>query len=1140
MRWIARAVLVVAAPATVLATLAVPAPRPVLADGDAAPSPPAAGPAKDPRRALPGATFSEELAHLLPYGSRGRADKAPTSSRLLVEAALRGLALGQAADGRFPAPKDRWAYDVGVTGLALAAFLGAGYGPGGEGPHADTVARGLKFLREQQDEQGCFGPRVVGHYVYGHAYATLALVEAAVMEGDRDLLAAAQRGLDFSAQARNPGYVWRYGLRPGDNDTSITGSMWASIHAAAVANAAAAAAGTPPPFGLDARLVDDVRAWVDKMTDDVGRVGYQTRGVGPARTSEMADTFPSELSEATTAIGVWIRLTSGDTPADRVVAAGLDLLSKLRPVTSTKGGGVDLYYWYYASQAMTFAKPADAKAWADALERSMRAFADPATGVISVADPWARDGGPAYATAVGALALEAPRRYPASVSLEDLGALTQAPTVEVALRARALRALALRRAPGVGKLALPALAAPDPVLRRAAAAALADAPPEPGSTRPLAAAAKDADEEVARHAARALGNLGAAAVPHLAPALSHASPAVRAAALDSAARIGAAAAPLADAARKALADPQAAVRVAAARAVAKVAGDAAAAVPVALAALQDADPAVQAAAVRALGDMGTAAAAAEPALLARATGGPRPARVDAAEALFAVRGRTRPELVPLLEALGAEDPAVRERAVRVLASFGVEAAPAAQGLGYALSDPVAAVRAKAVEAIVSLGREARDALPELESAAFHADAAFAKAASDAAAVADGTVRSPVPPSAPFADAAALRDAFAQAGTAPGAMAWASSSFRTAGPWLVDLVKDAEPFVRARAADALGDGARAAAAHAPALAAAAADPDPTVRASALRALLRVAPTAPAAAAALEGALRDADARVRSAALAWAATLPAATPASTAAVSAALKEGDPGRAAKALVAVERWKPAPTAELWADVLSVATTAATDYPRLSALASRAYGRSAMPSLASYEAIRAIVGGGRGEAAEAARDAVGAMARKNPFIAQRLLDEWFAPGADRRTLGDLFARAGEAVFDLVLGLVSKGGKQAKEAADSLEWFPTLIAPRAASICEAITKTDLANVVAPAFRKASGGYAALVACLKNAKPVVRKGAAMIIEVAPTETAAEQQYFVSALTAAKAREKEPFVLAAVDKALKALTPSPPPR
>jgi hypothetical protein len=139
-------------------------------------------------------------------------------------------------------PEGMNVHQVGVTGLAICAFLSAGSTGRNATPYADTVLRGLSWLVAVQDKEGCVGARASRHFVYNHAYATLALVEAYGLTGDERWRKAAQRGLDFSFLARNPDAAWRYGVRPTDNDISVTGSVMLSISAAHELNVAAQAA----------------------------------------------------------------------------------------------------------------------------------------------------------------------------------------------------------------------------------------------------------------------------------------------------------------------------------------------------------------------------------------------------------------------------------------------------------------------------------------------------------------------------------------------------------------------------------------------------------------------------------------------------------------------------------------------------------------------------------------------------------------------------------------------------------------------------------------------------------------------------------------------------------------------------------
>jgi hypothetical protein len=352
-----------------------------------------------------------------------------------VETGLRWLAAHQSPNGSWEAAgHGAWcdgrpmlsgtdgpgkpAYDVGVTGLALCAFLGAGYTNRGVHPFAKVVSKGLRYLKSVQDAEGCFGPRTTQHYVYNHAIASLAMVEAFGMTGSPIFRGPAQKALDFIALSRNPYFVWRYGVKPGDNDTSVTGWMMMALKSAQLILAEAASRGAPPPLVIDEAAFDGIRAWIDKMTDPAtGRVGYIQRGGGPARPQEMLDRFPPEKSEAMTAVGVLARVLLGESPqSSALVQKGAERLAALPPVWNPDDGSIDLYYWYYGSLA-TFQVGGRAwREWSRAiganLERQRR-DGDPCLleGSWDPVDPWGMDGGRVYSTALMTMTLEVHYRY---------------------------------------------------------------------------------------------------------------------------------------------------------------------------------------------------------------------------------------------------------------------------------------------------------------------------------------------------------------------------------------------------------------------------------------------------------------------------------------------------------------------------------------------------------------------------------------------------------------------------------------------------------------------------------------------------------------------------------------------------------
>ena len=166
---------------------------------------------------------------------------ASAASEQAVERALDWLARHQDADGRWDGATARyddgtavkgdddftvhcpagetcfgeciyWEADTALTGLALLAYLGAGY-THDDGKYAETVGKGLDFLLSQQKPDGDLrGPsRAVG--MYCHAMATLALCEAYALTGDERLRDPVERAVAFLIGAR-AGTAWPGGTRP--------------------------------------------------------------------------------------------------------------------------------------------------------------------------------------------------------------------------------------------------------------------------------------------------------------------------------------------------------------------------------------------------------------------------------------------------------------------------------------------------------------------------------------------------------------------------------------------------------------------------------------------------------------------------------------------------------------------------------------------------------------------------------------------------------------------------------------------------------------------------------------------------------------------------------------------------------------
>lgn len=298
--------------------------------------------------------------------------------------------------------------DIGVTGLALLAFLGSGNTPT-SGEHQEIVARGIRWLITTQDPRtGLFG-EINSHqgYHYDHAIATHAVIEAFGLGKDETLRQAAEKAVKRIERAHNPYQAWRYAFPAnGENDMSVTGYM---VHALCAAR----------DFGIeiDEATLEQAMNWIDSMTDDAtGRVGYITQGGFSAREPGMAERWPESKVEPMTAAALCCRFAIGGAAKGlAAIATGSQVLRKSLPTWDEAEGTIDLHYWYYGSQATWQLGGGDWDAWQRALHRALLATqrdeGDERGSWDPQYDPWGHKGGRVYSTAMAALSLEAPYRY---------------------------------------------------------------------------------------------------------------------------------------------------------------------------------------------------------------------------------------------------------------------------------------------------------------------------------------------------------------------------------------------------------------------------------------------------------------------------------------------------------------------------------------------------------------------------------------------------------------------------------------------------------------------------------------------------------------------------------------------------------
>ena len=308
----------------------------------------------------------------------------------------------------------------GVTGLAILAFLGAGYTQE-DGIFRHTVKLGLRYLLSIQTDDGCFGPKEDEHYVYNHAICTMAIVEAYGMTALLKLKSPSQLAVDYIANAQNNdpdrGWLgWRYGERTGENDGSVSGWMVLALKSAKLANLNIPQHCWDGAIKLYKDLTSDPSADVG-ITGVYPRTGYLTKGGPNARLKEASNFLTNPSIDA---INVICNLFMGTSREDKVLKAQSRLMTSERegylPAIDNEDK-IDYYYWYYASLAMYQMGDDFWKRWEEPLIDSLKGLQrleDIDSCVYGSWDPigaWGTAGGRVYATAINALTLEVYYRY---------------------------------------------------------------------------------------------------------------------------------------------------------------------------------------------------------------------------------------------------------------------------------------------------------------------------------------------------------------------------------------------------------------------------------------------------------------------------------------------------------------------------------------------------------------------------------------------------------------------------------------------------------------------------------------------------------------------------------------------------------
>lgn len=317
--------------------------------------------------------------------------------------------------------------NVGVTALAILAFTRSGHThmASENDKFVDCLKNAVKYLLKQQAmgtgdpaRDGRYGSGSSEQWIYNHAIATLAMAELLLLSNDPSLRRSVSEATKLCLRARNKGRGWRYGIKPGDNDTSVTVWMLTALYTARLCN-----------LGLSQEeILDAFRGallWIEYATARTGKVGYNVPGDEGSRLAKgYPDPYPfSKEFSCMTAASIYCRLLLGQKPSIPAIRSGIDMLRLKPPLWREQRGRslstINMYYWYYGTFAM---HQVGGSAWASwerrihaALLGTQRATSRGDSSEVDGSwDPigeWGISGGRVYSTALGARMLAVDYRF---------------------------------------------------------------------------------------------------------------------------------------------------------------------------------------------------------------------------------------------------------------------------------------------------------------------------------------------------------------------------------------------------------------------------------------------------------------------------------------------------------------------------------------------------------------------------------------------------------------------------------------------------------------------------------------------------------------------------------------------------------
>jgi hypothetical protein len=278
--------------------------------------------------------------------------------------------------------------DSAGTAFGLLPFLAAGQTHQSKGPYQKTIFKGLGWMIGHEKPDGDLR---CGSNMYAHGLATIALCEAYGMTNDSQVRQADQAACNFIMAAQNKETGgWRYAPRS-DGDTSVVGWQLMGLKSGYMAGLA-----------IDNGAFDRTRKWLTLV------------GGGSSSSAGFSYVPDGGPTPAMTAVGLLCSQYLGAQRDDPKMVSGSAYLMKNPPDKGVR----NLYYWYYATQAMHNMAGPEWDTWNRKMRRVLIDSQEKEGCAAGSWDPmkpskdaWGDAGGRVMMTSLAALTLEVYYRY---------------------------------------------------------------------------------------------------------------------------------------------------------------------------------------------------------------------------------------------------------------------------------------------------------------------------------------------------------------------------------------------------------------------------------------------------------------------------------------------------------------------------------------------------------------------------------------------------------------------------------------------------------------------------------------------------------------------------------------------------------